>query len=269
MALAVFNETLRRHWRAILWWGIGISLLGGSQFLVLEDSESLQQIAQLMESMPPFFVQMFGGGDVEYMVSPEGYVASNFFSLGLIIFAFYAVIAGLNVIANEEDRGQTDLLLSLPVTRTRLVVEKSAAFALIIVGIAAVVFLGLILSISATGVLEVRTSRVLESTINILPGSLFVLAFTVMISGLIGNRPLALGITAGFVAVSYFLDTLASLAPDSIMGTLRALSFFRYYDGVFTMRDGLNLGNIAVLLAASAILFAAGLRFFNRRDVAV
>ncbi|MBK8020386.1 MAG: ABC transporter permease subunit [Chloroflexi bacterium] len=269
MSLAVFNETLRRHWRAILWWGLGIALLGGSQFLVLQDSESLREITELMESLPPFFVQMFGGGDVEYMASPEGYVASNFFSLALVIFAFYSVIAGLNVIANEEDRGQMDLLLSLPVTRTRLVLEKVLAFTLIIVGIAAIVFVGLVLSISATNILQVSMVRVLESTVNILPGALFVLAFTVLVSSITGNRPMALGITTAFIAVSYFLDTLANVAPDSFLGALRPLSFFRYYDGVFVMRDGLIVGNVAVLLIGTVVMFAASLAFFNRRDVGV
>ncbi len=268
---AVFIETLRRHWRGMLWWGFGSGLLGASQLLVLQDATTIQQMGELMATLPPVFIDAFGGGDAQYMGTPAGYLGSNFFSLGLIIFAFYAVIAGLNVIANEEDRGQFDLLLSLPLARTRLVIEKSAAFALMLIGMAVIVF-GCIaggLLLVGTEIIEVDMTRVLESVINILPGALAILMFTVFVSALTGSRPVAVGASAAFVAIGYFVDIIGKSAPDSPFGGLSVLSYHRYYDGVFVMRDGLNIGNMSILLVVAAILFAVSIGLFNRRDVGV
>lgn len=268
---AVFIETLRRHWRGMLWWGFGSALVGTSQLLVLQDATTIQQMGQLMATLPPAFIDAFGGGDAQFMGTPAGYLGSNFFGVGLIIFAFYAVIVGLNVIANEEDRGQFDLLLSLPIARTRLVIEKCAAFALLLVGMAAIVFVCLASALLMVGseIIPVDMTRVLESVINILPGALAIFMFTVFVSALTGSRPVAVGAASAFVAIGYFVDLIGKTAPDSPFGALSVLSYHRYYDGVFVMRDGLNLGNVLVLLVVAAILFVASLGLFSRRDVGI
>ncbi|MDZ4768135.1 MAG: ABC transporter permease subunit [Chloroflexota bacterium] len=267
--LAVFAETLRRHWRGMLFWGIGIGLLGAMQALVLQDVDSLQQIADLMETLPPFFVQAFAGGDAQYMATAEGYLASQFFSFALVVFAAYTIGVGLQVTANEEDRGQMDVLLSLPVTRTRLILEKTAAFALLTCGVVVLTLLCIAGGIAATPALPIDMGRIAVGTLNILPGSLLILTLTVFLGGLIGNRSRVLTIAAVVVIVSYVIDILAVAAPGTLFGTLRTFSLFRYYDGVFVIRDGLNLGNVVLLLVVSAALLGGGVLAFNRRDVGV
>jgi ABC-2 type transport system permease protein len=267
---SIFLETLRRHWRGIFWWSIGFGMVGGLQALILQDVTALQQIANLMEALPPFLVDAFAGGDAQYLATPEGYMGFRFYSLALLIFATYAVMAGLNVTANEEDRGQLDILLSLPVTRTRLMLEKLAAFALIIVGITLLTGL-IIMSAVAISPLQGQfdSGRLWGATLNILPGTLLILAFTIFTGVLFQNRSRALTVTSVFVAASYFLDLLANTAPDSFLGGLRAISFFRYYDGVAAMRDGMNWSSVALLMLATVVLIGSSMYVFNRRDVSV
>ena len=40
MTGSVFAETLRRNWKAILWWGGGLALLAMTQVLILQDVDS-------------------------------------------------------------------------------------------------------------------------------------------------------------------------------------------------------------------------------------
>jgi ABC-2 type transport system permease protein len=268
MNRAIFIETMRRHWRGMLFWGIGIGLLAAVQALILQDVTALEQIAELMETLPPFFVQAFADGDAAYMATPEGYLAARFFSLALLIFAAYTIGVGMQVTANEEDRGQMDILLSLPVTRTTLVLGKTIAFLLMTVSVLLLTLMLLLVGLTASPV-PIDTGRLIVGTLNILPAAWCLLAFTVFLGGVIGDRGRVLLIAALFVIGGYFVDVLAVAAPDSPFGVLNALSIFRYYDGVAVVRDGLSWGNIALLLTVTVALIAGGIAAFNRRDVGV
>ena len=91
--------------------------------------------------MPPLLLQAFGMTDAAQLATPAGFLDFGFFSYMMLVLAAYAVIAGLSVTANEEDRGIMDVLLSLPIPRWRLVVERFLAYALILVLILVLTFL--------------------------------------------------------------------------------------------------------------------------------
>src|SRR3954462_8982906 len=105
MAGAVFLETLRRGWRGMLYWGIGMGVYGGFIILALPDVNALKQAADLIASMPAFIVKMVGGDDAAFMTTPQGFLATKFFLFAPIMLGIYAINAGLNVTSNEEDRG--------------------------------------------------------------------------------------------------------------------------------------------------------------------
>ena len=114
MTGAVFKETLSRGWRGMLWWGLGLGSLAFISIIIIPDVNALEQMATLMESLPPFLVQALGGGDISFMATPEGYLAVQYFSIALLFFAVYAVVSGLNVTSNDEERGILDVFMSLP-----------------------------------------------------------------------------------------------------------------------------------------------------------
>ena len=227
----IFGETLRRGWRGMLSWGVGIGLLGLVQVVILPDTEALQQMTNLLETMPPIVLQMVGVADLEYMATPEGYIALRFFGLTLLILALYAVTSGLNVTANDEERGILNLYLSLPVPRWRILVERTLAYAVMTIGLLVLAFLGLVLGIVITPALaDVRLLRIAESTLNMLPSLLVALTFTVFVASVTRRRGLVLAIAAGYVVGGYFVDTLGAGASSSIVSGLRGATF--YYLGL-------------------------------------
>lgn len=50
----IFGEMLRRHWRAALYWGVGLGLLILIQIVALPSNETLQQMGELLDSLPSF-----------------------------------------------------------------------------------------------------------------------------------------------------------------------------------------------------------------------
>lgn len=267
MAGVVFVETLRRGWRGALIWSIGISFISMMQILLLPNVDALAQFAQIMETLPPIFASALAGGDAAFMGTPEGYLATRFFSLALLIFAIYALNAGLSVTANEEERGILDMVLSLPIPRWRLVSERLAAYALLLLGMVAFTFAAIWVSLQLTPVLEIDTGRIFSSTVNIVPGALLVLAFTTLAGALMRSRSLAVAVGTVFVIGSFFVNFIGSAASGSAAATLQKISFYYYYDSTNVMRNGLQPANVLVLLAAAAISAAGAVWFFERRDI--
>lgn len=267
MTGSIFSETLRRNWRQILWWGLGIGFLGLAIALIVPSSDMLKDFARALQTMPPSMLAMFGGEDAVSAATPEGFLNLIFFSYALLILAGYAVMAGLNVTANEEDGKIMDVLLSLPVPRWRLVLEKLLAYAVIVVGIVLLTFAGLWLGLQMTPTLAIDQGRLLETTMNLLPSTLLMLALTVLLTSLMRSKNAAAAIATIVIVGSYFVDSIGRQASASFANGLRLLSFYSYYDSTTVIRHGLNWSNVLVLAAVTAVLAAGGMWLFQRRNI--
>lgn len=267
MAGAVFRETLRRGWRPMLYWGVGLGLMGLYIMVAVQDMETLQQYAAIVASMPPALAQLFGM-TAAAMATPEGFIAFGFFSYGLLILSVYAIMAGLDITASEEESGILDALLAQPVPRWRVMAEKFLASALTAAGVVAISVAGLLIGAQFSS-LPVNTGRVVEGAVNMLPSLLLLIAFTMFVAVIVRRRSTAAALAAVFVVGSYFVDFLGGAASSSLAVSLRGLSFFSHYDAVGAMQNGLNWGSIALLLAVTAALALGALWFFQRRDVGV
>src|SRR5664279_6230367 len=124
MTGVVFMHTLRRNWLTGLYWAIGIAILGAYIIVVIPNVDMLKQYADLVKTLPPLMLQLFGANNAAEIATPAGFLDFGFFSYTLLVMGAYAVVVGLNVTANEEDRGIMDITLSLPIPRWRLVLER-------------------------------------------------------------------------------------------------------------------------------------------------
>ena len=264
MPRSIFNETFRRGWRGMIFWGVGLGLLGFVMMIIIPNIGFLKQLEGLVNTMPAV-IKALGMDDAAQMATPEGFISAGYFGRVLLIVAVYAVLAGLNITANEEDQGIMDIVLSLPVPRWRIIIEKFAAYALMLVAIVLFGFVGLVVG-SISSAIQVDVSKLFISSLNILPSAWLILAFTLLAGTFFRRKNQATAVTALFIVASYIVDFAGSAASESPIGRLRSFSFFAYYDNAHIMQTGLNAGFIALLLALTLILLVASLWCFQRRD---
>lgn len=266
MTGAVFFETLRRTWRQTLLWGLGLAAMALLIVLILPAMDAMD-LAGMLNSLPkPILAAVGLGADMEFALTPEGLIAIGFFGKFALFFIAYPVVMGLRVTASEESDGVMDILLTLPLPRWQVVLEKFAAYLLSIVLLAAIIFGAMWLGTRFVD-LFLNMERLLESVVNLLPTLTFVLAFTTFIGAALRRRQAAL-VTA-FVLVSYMLDTIGTTAQGSAAENLRLVSFFSYYNPSGVMQFGLSWLTVAGLLALSALLVGGAVWAFQRRDVGV
>lgn len=264
----VFRETLRRSWRGMLYWGIGLGLVGLVTILVIPNVDALQQIQKLMETLPPALINAMGMEDASQMATPEGFLSGAYFGRVILFLAVYAVISGLNVTANDEDQGIMDVVLSLPLPRRNIVLERFAAYALMSAGIVALGFLGVYVGGLSTG-MGVAIGKLIAANLNLLPSTLLMIAFTVFAGTFFRTKGTATAAAALFVVGSYVIDVIGEAASGTVIAQLRVVSFFSYLNNSDVMQNGLNIVNVVLLLGITALLIAGSVWSFQRRDVGV
>lgn len=268
MVGVIFRHTLRHSWLQALYWGLGLGLMALLVVLVLPLMD-YNKMAELIQNLPPFVRAAVGvGDDLEYAFSTEGMIAVGFFGKLALIFAVYPAVVGMRVIANEEDAGILDVVLTLPVRRWQVLLERFLAYLATLLIICGLVFLGLWAGAQLAGQ-ALDLGKLAVSALNLLPTLTLVLAFTVFAGALIGRRTVALTVVTLFVVGSFALETVGGMAKGTAAEGLRSLSFFAYFDALGVMRSGLAAANVVVLVGAAAALLAGSVWAFQRRDVGV
>ena len=124
---AVFKETLKRTWLQMFYWGIGLAAMGTLVVLFVPMFKSLD-LVKMMDSLPEFMTGMLGIQDKAVLGTPEGIIAVGFFGKVGFFFAVYPAVMGMRVTTNEEADGIMDILLSLPIPRWQMILEKFKKF---------------------------------------------------------------------------------------------------------------------------------------------
>src|SRR3981081_3326000 len=120
---SVFLKSLRDYRIPILGWGIGMGLFVvapmASVGALLATPQARQQLVGLATSFT-------WNADAVAVDTIGGYAT---FKIGIFIFliALWPLLAASRMLRGEEERGSMDVLLSLPLQRSRVALEKLAA----------------------------------------------------------------------------------------------------------------------------------------------
>jgi ABC-2 type transport system permease protein len=189
----------------------------------------------------------------------EALLGFVWFGFALLILAGYAVVQVSRWTAQDQE-GRVEMLLSAPVSRTRVVIERAIEFAaaslLIVVG----GYLGLAAEIPSAG-LQVDASRVFTASALLWP---FALAFGGLGVALASRWPrIAVPVLGAFAVLEYLLGDLAPLfkAPEWVAN----LSLFHLYGNPIT---GSAPWTAAITMAVLFVLgFGLAVVLMQRRDV--
>jgi ABC-2 type transport system permease protein len=260
---SVLTKTLREQRRALAWWAVGlVAACVLTTAFYPSISENAASFEKLLDSLPEGLRKAFG----ENFASPAGYLQARLFSIfAPVLLLIYAIGAGSRAIAGEEERQTLDLLLSAPVRRRRVVLDKALAMVVATAGLGAV----LALAIVVTGPPFEISVGVANVEAAVAGCVLLALAFggiALAVGGGTGRRSMAVGVAAGAAASSYLIDVLA-LSVNGL-GWLQRLSPFFYYRDPEPIVHGLDPVDAVVLGSIAVVAVAIAVWSFERRDLA-
>jgi ABC-2 type transport system permease protein len=260
----VFTKTIRDLRWPTFWVSLGMGAMTGYFALLFPTYSKIIDLNSILEKMGPAAKLMGASlGDASTLI---GFLHIELFSMILpaLIVAFAAGMAS-GFTAGEESRGTIDVLLSYPVSRTRLVLEKWLAMMIGCMVEAVVVWVFAIAGAAASGS-ELPGDRLAAALVMLVLLGLAFGAVALAISAGTGNRGAAIGIAVAVMVVMYLVDALANIIDG--LNAIRPLSLFRYYMGADPLRNGLNLADAAVLAVIAVVGLALSIVLFERRDLA-
>lgn len=246
----------------IIWSAIIAFMLGICVLIYPEMKAQMGEISGMFADMGSFSAA-FGMDKINFgeFMGYFGVECGNVLGLG---GAFFAALLGISALAKEEREQTAEFLLTHPIKRSKIVLQK-------LIGVQVQIIL---LNAVVVGIVALTTLLVGETPdIQIL--ALLFLAYFILqietsaicfgISAFLSRGGLGIGL--GIAALFYFLNIIANLTEDAKF--LKYITPFGYTEGSQIIANGsLEIKYLSVGLLLTALGIAAAFYQYTRKDIA-
>lgn len=221
-----------------------------------------QETLEIGGQLPEAMVALVGGGDIS---TPEGWYQIETFGLMAPIAVMLVTIAvGAGALAGEESRRTMGLLLANPISRARIIYEKSWSMVLLAFAIGFSTFAGVALG-SAVADMGINVWNIAATCLlQVLVGLVFG-ALALALSAGTGRTKIAIFGAIGAALAFHLLNSFAALSDT--MARWAKFSPFHYYLGSDPLINGMDWGNAAILAGLTLGLIGLSVILFQRRDI--
>jgi ABC-2 type transport system permease protein len=245
----------------IIGWGLGSAamvVLTVAFYPTIKD-----QVGELFKNIPPQLQSLVG--DTEAYKTITGYVGSGIFELRVPLLTIaMAIILGINLTVGEESSGKLDQLLSQPLSRSKIVLEKLLAQLTIVTAVHLMILcslIGIIIAIKET----FSFGPILSATFMSLLLTTATASLVMAISFVTGRKGFSILLGSVIAFGSYILTSLAT--QIDWLRYIDYASLFHYYHPAEVVKNGLNVTNVIVLIGITVVSAMLAIFFFQQRDI--
>ncbi|QBJ94568.1 ABC transporter permease [Rhodococcus sp. ABRD24] len=261
----VFTKSLWDQRRSLPAWAVGLVLLVAMYVAIWPSVRDQPSISDFVEQMPKAMRALFAMSGAD-MSTPVGYVQVELLSfMGPLLLLLYAIATGAAAVAGEEEHRTLDLLLSSPIGRSRIFLEKFAAMAVGIALLGAVTGVALVAEGGLVG-MNLPAGNVAGTMVHLSLLALVYGTLAATLGALTGHTVISRAVPAVAAVLAYVVNGLGPIV--SWLEPWQKFSPFYQYAGHDPLRNGLSAPAVLVSLGTVAVLVAIALPGFRRRDVA-
>ncbi len=244
----------------MLWWSLAMFLT--TLLIVLMFPTFRESFGQSLQNVPDSLKSILGeAADYQRL---EGFVELQVLMQMVFFTIIYGVILGTGIIAGEENQGTLQSLLTNPVNRTKVYLEKFLASSIILAVVSYSMFFAIWL-----GAAMVNTSidlwRLFQATFAMWLITMVFALLGFALGAITGRRGLSGGIAGAFAFACYLVTSLSGTVTG--LKTINHASPFKYFNNTRILDKGLQMDNVAILAAICAVLIILGWLMFNKRDI--
>lgn len=251
--MAILKNELKQGRNIFFIWTLVIAFMLAICVLIFPEMEGqMSEISGMFADMGSFSAA-FGMDRINFgeFAGFFGVECGNILGLG---GAFFAALTGISTLAKEEKEQTAEFLLTHPVSRKKIVLQKWCAVFIQIVILNLVVIGTTILSVFMIGEsLDKKTFALLFLAYFVLQIEVSAICFG--ISAFISRSGLGIGL--GIAVLFYFLNIISNLTEDAKF--LKYITPFGYTDGAAIITDGsieINYLSVGLILTIIGILTA-------------
>lgn len=263
MKPVLFLHEIRRNMLSLVVWSAVMAFTLGVCIIIYPEMQSqMNEISDMFANMGSFS-QAFGMDQINFgeFMGYFGVECGNTLGMG---GAMLAGIVGILALSKEERDSTAELLLTLPVSRIRIITEKLLFAIFHIFAVNLVVALVCIVGAFAVGV-EFEISEMLLILLAYFLMQLEITAITFGLSSVVKKGGIGIGIGVGFAF--YFLGILSKLA-DSVE-FVKYLTPFGFADSAYILSEGkLEIAPLLIGFGFSALGIAFAYYYYNKKDIA-
>lgn len=255
---ALIGTQLHDRRRSLLAWGLPLGLM--SAFIVAIFPSVEDALGKAIRDYPSELKEAFSIGE---LATVEQYLEAEMLSLIVpLALGYLAVRSIASGLSGAAETGRLDVLLSAPVSRSRLVASGFLATA---IELAAVLAVSLLLTMIGSWLAGAGLAfgPALAGFVNVWPLALVFAGLGVIVTGLSLRTSVVTGSVAGVLVAMYVIDLVGRL--DTSLDWVRYGSVFRYYGTA--IEDGIDPVAFCGVVAVALGLAAVGAVLFERRDL--
>ncbi len=232
MSFTLFLHEIRRNKLSLIVWSAAIAFMLGVCVIIYPEMQTQMGDIGAMFSDMGAFSDAFGMDMLNFgeFMGYFGVEIGNTLGLG---GALLAGIVGIGALSKEERDGTAELLLTFPVTRERVVMEKLlfSVFHILVVNLAAIIVS--VIAILGIGV-EAEWGKITLIFLANLIMQLEIMTVTFGISAFLKKNAIGIGIGISFGL--YFLNILANLAEE--LEPIGKITPFAYASSGYIIENG-------------------------------
>lgn len=246
MKTMIKNELRQSRKQLMLWLGILLILVGFCYYEYLSLKDSLEEVSQMLHTLPTLFTVMFGvKGDLNTAL---GWYSVIYFwtSIPAVV---YALNLGVSCVEKELRHGTYEYLFTKPVRRAEIVVSKIIASMVDILLFA--VFSGIcnyLMIILPTGGLK-QPNAVFTTTAGLFFTQLILFSTGLFIASIVKKQKSAIQIAALLLLVFYGISVTAAYTKIRLLDVMSPLRYFDVYEVALGGMQSLHIMTAGFIIA--------------------
>lgn len=263
MRHVIIWELKQRKW-SIMWWSLGIVFFIAINLAFYPSfRDQSQELANAFNDIPESAMSLIS--DTGDFFSPVGYLSSQVYYLMLpMLLGILCISLGSSLLAKEERDGTIELLLSRPISRSKLLAGKALA-GIIIVSVMAVLALITTILLVRVVKLPVGSWHIIQTTCvtYLLSLSFGAVAFLLTSTG--RARAGSIGIATLFALGGYIIASLQN-AAEWLRWPARFFPF-NYYQPAEILQGTYNWNRVLFIFSVITMSAILSTLAFRKRDI--
>lgn len=231
--------------------------------------ESTKLYLEILKAYPKELITFLSGTSFDpKLFTVEGYLVLEIFGLWLpVIIYIYAISFASSIISKDVETGTIENILSQPVSRSRVVLERALALLAGILFLTFVALLTLYLFCEAYGV-SLKIKGVTFIGIHMFAFIAFLAMLHLLLTSIFLERGLPIAISVTFFIASHLLNSFAY--TSDFLKDIRFISVFKYYKPIEAFVDlKFPVAETLGFAAGAAGFLILSVLIFKKKDISI